>query len=243
MPLFSLFLSFGALTGLLLSGWRAPHKEATRYLDAALGILAGALAGSRAVAVAVNWGYYSVHPSQIIQVWLGGLSGVGALAGSVLALIILALIMRLPVGALADILIPLAGTLMTTAWLGCWLEGCSYGAVSGAWWALPARDEWGVLAARLPVQLLGAVITLLLVWLLDRASQRLPQKGMAASLGLLGLSGEIFGLSFLRVDPSLYLHGLRLEAWGALGLMIFSLIAIVVLLLRGIHRTGYLPKG
>ena len=243
MPLYSLFVAFGALTGLLLAGWRAPQKATTRYLDAGLGILAGALVGSRALAVAINWGYYRLHPDEIIQVWLGGLSGVGALAGGVLAIIIVALSLRLPIGTLSDVFLPLAGTLMTTVWLGCWIDGCSYGYASSAWWALPARDEWGAIAYRLPVQFMGAILTLLLLWILDRAGKRWPQNGMVACLGLLGFSAEIFGLSFLRADPTLWVYGLRLEAWGALGLLAFSILAVVVLLLRGMHNTGINQKG
>jgi hypothetical protein len=40
----------------------------------------------------------------------------------------------------------------------------------------------------------------------------------------------IFGLSYLRSDPTPIWNGLRLDAWGALGLMIFSGITVVVLL-------------
>lgn len=236
MPSFSLFLSFGALTGLLLAGWRAPKKMAPRFLDAGLGILAGSLLGSRAMAVAVNWGYYQAHPGEIVQVWLGGLSGIGAMAGGVLAVILAAWWLHLPAGLLSDGFLPLAGTLVISAWLGCWVDGCSYGFASSAWWAMPARDEWGVIATRLPVQFLGAVSTLLLVWLLDRFHDRLPHHGTAAALGLMGFSAEIFGLSFLRADPTLLVYGLRLEAWGALGLMLFSLLAVVVLLWHGVRR-------
>src|SRR4030065_623834 len=81
MQPFSILLGLGALAGLLLAGWRAPKKEASRYLDGSLGILLGALLGSRAVAVAVNYSYYQAHPGEIVQVWLGGLSGIGAMAG------------------------------------------------------------------------------------------------------------------------------------------------------------------
>lgn len=243
MQPFSILLGLGALTGLLLTGWRAPKKEASRYLDAGLGILFGALLGSRAIIVVVNWGYYQIHLGEIIQVWLGGLSGIGALIGGLLAIAILAIWWRFPAGILADTFLPLAGTLTITAWLGCWVDSCSYGLPSGAWWALPARDEWGVLAYRTPVQLIGATLTLIFIWLLDRASTRLPVQGMSATLGLFGLSVEILALSFLRADPTPIWHGLRMEAWGSIGLMIFSVVTVVVLLIRGRTGNGYLLRG
>ncbi|HEX9091920.1 MAG TPA: prolipoprotein diacylglyceryl transferase family protein [Anaerolineales bacterium] len=242
MQLFSLFIGLGTLSGLLLSGWRAPQKETMRYLDAGLGILFAALIGSRALTVAAGWAYYQGHPSEIIQVWQGGLSGIGALAGAALGMIIIAFAFKFPLGLLSDTFLPLANTLSIAAWLGSWVSGSSYGAPSAAWWALPAYDEMGVLDTHLPVQLLGAIFSMLIALLLDRATQRFPFKGISALLYLFGLSGVIFGFSFLRVDPAQTWQGVRLEAWGAVGLMIFSALLLVVLLLRQVINKRLSPK-
>ena len=232
MQPFSLVLGFGALAGLLLTGWRAPQKEMIRYVDAGVFTLFGILLGSRALTVAVNYNYYQTHMSEIYQVWLGGLSGIGALVGGILAGLIIARWWRIPLGVLADALLPLAGTLAITAWMGCWVDRCAYGMQSSAWWAIPARDEWGVLTNRIPVQLVGAASILVLIWLLDRASKRLSVQGLRATIGLFGMSAVVFGLSYLRSDPTPIWNGLRLEAWGAMGLMIFSSVTVVVLLVR-----------
>jgi prolipoprotein diacylglyceryltransferase len=236
MHLFSILLAVGALAGLLLLNWRAPQKERIRYVDAGVLVLFGALVVGRAFSVAVNLNYYAVHPGEILQVWMGGFSGIGALVGGVLVIIVLAIWWRLPLGSLADALLPLAGTLAIAAWMGCWLDACSYGAPSNAWWALPSGDEWGVITNRVPVQLMGAIATLIVIWLLDWVGRRLPVQGSGAALGLLGLSAVLFGLSYLRADPTPVWNGLRLEAWGALGLMAFSALVLVVLLLYWISR-------
>jgi prolipoprotein diacylglyceryltransferase len=88
------------------------------------------------------------------------------------------------------------------------------------------------MANRVPVQLLGAILTLMVVWLLDLASKHIPIPGLVAAIGLFGISAVIFTLSFVRADPIQILNGLRLEAWAAIGLMIISLSAVVVLLLH-----------
>jgi phosphatidylglycerol:prolipoprotein diacylglycerol transferase len=230
MQPFSLLLGLGALAGLLLAGWRAPQKDRIRYVDAGVLALLSALLGSRALTVAVNFNYYQTHLGEIYQVWLGGLSGIGAMIGGVLAVFIIARWWRIAVGELADVFLPLAGALTVTAWMGCWVDRCGYGMPSTTWWALPAHDEWGVLADRIPVQLLGAISSLILILLLDRSSKSLPVKGMSATLGLFGLSALVFVLSYLRADPTPIWNGLRLEAWGAIGLMIFSSVTVVVLL-------------
>jgi prolipoprotein diacylglyceryltransferase len=232
MQPFSILLGLGTLAGLLLAGWHAPKKETIRYVDAGVFALFIAVIGSRAAYVAINWGYYTSHPGEIYQVWLGGLSGVGALAGGVLAVLILALVWKFPAGLLADILFPLAGTLCITSWLGCWVATCAYGAPSTAWWALPGWDEWGVLASRLPIQLIGAILTLVLLWLIDQSSKHMPVAGLSADIGLFGISSVIFALSYFRADPVPIWHGLRLEAWGALCLIALSIFLLVVLLIR-----------
>ncbi len=239
MQPFSLLLGLGVLAGLLLVSWRAPRKEVIRYLDAAALVLIIALLGSRAATVAANWGYYGLHPAEILQVWLGGLSGIGALLGGFLAIFILSAWWKLPAGLLADTLFPLAGALTITSWLGCWVDACAYGLPASAWWALPARDEWGVLASRVPVQLIGALATLVHMWLMDRLGRRSPLPGLAASLALFGISTILFALSYLRADPSPIWQGLRLEAWGAIALMLLSGIIVVVLLVR--WRLGKIP--
>jgi prolipoprotein diacylglyceryltransferase len=243
MQYFSILLGVGALLGLLLLVWRAPKKETERYLDAGLWILFAALVGGRALAVAVNFNYYQAHSGEIIQVWLGGISGVGALAGGMVAIIILSIWWKLPAGKLADTLLPLAGAIAITAWLGCWADRCGYGLLSELWWAIPGRDEWGVLANRVPVQLIGAILTLVLLWLLDWASKHISIPGLVATIGLFGISAVIFSLSFLRADPIPILNGLRLEAWAAIGLMIISLTAVVVLLLHWKFKKKDNPRG
>ncbi len=232
MQPFSLLLGVGALAGLLLAGWRAPKKETIRYVDAAAFTLFISLVGSRALAVVVNWGYYVVHLNEIFQVWLGGLSGIGALVGGIVAVMLIAKWWKLPKGVLADTLLPLVGALTITSWLGCWVGTCAYGLPSSAWWAVPARDEWGVLATRVPVQLVGALSTLVLIWLMDWAGRRVQLAGLAAGIGMFSISAIIFSLSYWRVDPMPIWRGLRLEAWGAISLMILSAVIVVVLLLR-----------
>jgi len=212
-------------------GWRAPKKETIRYVDAAVLVLLVGLAGSRAAYVAVNWGYYGSNLEEIVQVWKGGLSGIGALAGALIGTGVIAIWWRLSAGVLADTCLPLAGSMTITSWLGCWVGACAYGAPSSEWWALPGPDEWGVLVRRVPVQLMGALLTLLLLIGLEWLGRRW-QTGVTASAGLFGISAVIFGLSYLRSDPMPIWKGLRLEAWGSAALMVLSAGIVVVLLVR-----------
>jgi hypothetical protein len=88
-----------------------------------------------------------------------------------------------------------------------------------------------VTSDRVPVQQIGALATLLVIWLLDWGGRRLPISGSGAAIGLFGMSSMLFGLSYLRADPTNL--ETRFGRQGALGLMAFSALSVVVLLLYG----------
>lgn len=238
MILFSVLLGLAAATGLVWVAWQAAPKQAEASVEMGLLALVGALAGARAAYVSVNLDYYKVHLAEVPQVWLGGLSAPGALAGAFLALVIGAVLSRRSLGRLADSLLPLAACLSVAAWLACWLDGCAYGFEGDGWWALPVRDEWGAVSHRVPVQLVGALSALVWFWLIDRIRHRLYWAGQAASLGLLGLSLEFMALSWLRADPGQVWHGLRLEAWGAAALVITAVIGFGATYLQKSQRVS-----
>lgn len=232
MNTFSLLIGIGVAVGLIWVAYRSPEKQALRNVDAGIAALGGALIGGRAVHVMVNWGYFQEHLAEIPEVWNGGTSGLGALAGSIFTIVLLSIFINRSIGELGDALLPLAATLISATWMGCWLDGCAYGATVDVWWGIQSRDEWGMLLPRVPVQLVGAVLTIGLFWALEQITDRLPMAGQAAGLALLGLSLELFGLSFLRVDPIPYWRGMRLDAWGALTLIGLACLYLIYTLLH-----------
>jgi hypothetical protein len=165
--------------------------------------------------------------------------------GALLALLIFALLSHRPLMALAEALLPLATTVSVLVWLACWLDGVAYGPATTAWWGLPARDEWGTLALRVPLQFLGAALTLGLLGLVDAATPerrrlRKQVKLTPALLWAAGFSGVMLGLSFLRADPAPTWYGLRLDAWAALFLLGVSLAALILV---QSYQKGVRDKG
>jgi phosphatidylglycerol:prolipoprotein diacylglycerol transferase len=213
---FSLIVALGSALGLVWVALERSDGEYSRQINIGVGVLIGALIGSRAAYVGVNWEYFQDHLIETVQPWLGGLSWPGALAGGYLTLVLMAWTMGAPLGSLADDLRPLLVSLSVAVWLGCWVEGCAYGPESSV--GLPAQDEWGVWKERVPVQLFGAILTIALFWTIEALRCRWPQwfPGLAAILGLVGLSLIMFGASMLRADPGPLYAGIRLETWGAI---------------------------
>jgi phosphatidylglycerol:prolipoprotein diacylglycerol transferase len=225
---FAMIVGVGAVLGLAWAAWRAPARQAGLYVDGGLWVLFGSLLASRLAFVVVNWSYFQTHFDEALQVWLGGLSWPGALAGGLFSLVMFALFNHASLGELADGLTYLLLPLVVASWMGCWQLGCAYGRAVQAWWSLPTVDEWGVWALRWPVQLFGALLAVAAFFLLEWGRPRLKRSGQAGSLALLSFAVLMAGLSLLRADPLQSWRVLRLDTWAALFFIILSIPLCVV---------------
>lgn len=230
MPVYtySLLLGSSAALGLIWIVRQAPPKEGRAYLDVGLWTLIGGLLGGRLAFVGLHWSYFKVHPIEIPQIYLGGMDWGGVSAGALFLLVLVAALTHKSLGKLADGLLPLLACLAVGVWLGSWLDGTAYGFVTSTWWGIPARDEWSQLALRWPIQLMGALSALGFFWLLDWGRRWIAAPGQAAGFGMLGLSLEVFALSFLRADPMPKWRGMALSSWTALGFAFLAGLTIVI---------------
>ncbi|AGN38062.1 prolipoprotein diacylglyceryl transferase [Bacillus sp. GM2] len=105
---YGIIIGLGALLGLWLAvregERRGLHKDT--FVDLVLFAIPIAILCARAYYVIFQWGYYSEHPDQIIQIWNGGLAIHGGLIGAVLTGIIYAKVKGLSFWKLADIAAP-----------------------------------------------------------------------------------------------------------------------------------------
>ena len=219
----SLVLAVGAGAGLASLAWRAGDDAKITHLNTGIWALVGSLVGGRALYVVLHWSYFQNNLAEAIQVYRGGLAWAGALIGAMVAMLFLSRISQRPFGELADMLIPLVFAISVSAWLGCWLTGCAYGLPTQAWWALPAMDEWGVIAARVPVQLLAILLTSVLFWRVSIRRKHTHTPGQTAGLLFIGVSFIYFLSTYLRGDPVPVWAGLRWDAWAALSFSIAGL--------------------
>ena len=224
MSSFSFLLALGAGLGLAWAAWQAPEKQAGAVVHAGFWALGGAFLGGRVAYVVVNWAYFQSHLLEIPLVWLGGFSGLGALLGTALFVLI--------ARHSADELLPLGTALAVVGWL----MGSAYGRAIP--WGPAFADEMGNINPRWPVQLIGTALTLGIFIPLDLNRQSLTLPGLAAGLWVLGQSITLFALSFLRADPIPTWHGLRLDAWGAAAVAGIAFLFIILLRLKGQKGKG-----
>jgi len=229
---FSLIIGIGTAVGLFWSTYRIlilPEAARERFTIGTIA-LTGALVGGRTAFIYINWIYFQQHVIEIPQIWLGGISWVGAMSGSLLFLIIAAFFLNRPISILLDGQLPLLASITTSVWLACWITGYAYGIETTAWYGVPSRDEWGQVSIRWPTQIAGAVSTLGIHWIVEQFRFRrwLLVPGLAASVEIAGLSLTILALSAYRADPTPIWNGIRIDVTASLALFTLSTIAAVI---------------
>jgi phosphatidylglycerol:prolipoprotein diacylglycerol transferase len=241
--------SYGAmlLLGFLAGLWWARREGRRRgiapgaIVDLYLWMLIGGLRFARVFFILLNFEFYRSQPLASLFFGSGhfaiqGLSYHGGLFGAILGSLIYVRRARLSWLILADIMAPAAALGYGFGRIGCFLNGCCYGA--------PTTLPWGVgfpesgLELRHPTQIYAAlgswVIFGLLLWLRNR----LPGKGQLAFSYLALYSVLRFGVEFFR-------RGYTAQtAWGSaltqaqLASIIMFIIALdLVLFLRPKSKT------
>jgi phosphatidylglycerol:prolipoprotein diacylglycerol transferase len=223
---FSLLLGLGTSLGLLLIAFQAGCDSALVPLRSGFGVILGGIIGGHLAYVGVNWAYFQSHPQEILQLPIGGFSWGGVVIGVFLTMLLLTAVGYQPLPWLIDTAFPLLAAVTIVTWLACWLDGCAYGFPISTRYAVLAKDEWGSLATRWPLQLVGALITLAILTGVELVRRRKTDwvSGVRGSIGFFGLSLQWWILSTLRADPAPLWQGQRLETWLA---MIFTVLAFL----------------
>jgi prolipoprotein diacylglyceryltransferase len=228
----SILLGFSASLGLAWAAWPLPMTERNRIVSAGLWSLLAALLAGRVAFILADWSFFQNHLADISLIFIGGFSAFGALFGGIFAIILVALLSHQSFGELCDALLPLLGIMAAGGFISAYLSGISYGSLTTTWWAIPTRDEWGIITLRVPLQLLAAVLSIFWFAILSLVPTGKAPAGFKASLGLLGLSIILLVVSLFRVDPTQIWQGYRLETWASLGLVFCSFIAMLGLLIK-----------
>lgn len=207
------FFSFVAVATsvIIISRW-APMKgvHPDDIFSIAIWAVIGGIVGARIVHVVDNWSdIYSQNPGQILAVWRGGIGIWGAILGGFLGGAGYALIMKHPVGVIADLTAPMLLFAQSIGRVGDIINGehCAKATdfFLGMWWSHPesvARncaagfDEMAVQPVII-YEMLWNVAALALLW---RLRGRLKPDGMLFAVYLALYSIGRFGVSFFRED-------------------------------------------
>jgi len=233
MNLYTIFLGIGATFGMWRVSQNSPGNLVLRSAYSALGVLAGALIGSRIGFFFWQPGYIKAAGWKAIQIWDGGLIWPGAIIGAWVAIGTIAIIRKMDVRVLADHLSPLLLPIVIMTWLACISTGSGYGVEISPEFYFPAVvNERGVYASRFPNQWVAAIVLFLLYLVFEKKIQS-KFVGYYSAVTWLVFSIHTLIFSFFRSDPRPHLQGQPVDIWAAILFLTISMIYfILVVLLR-----------
>mgnify|MGYP001321513147 CR=1 FL=1 len=201
--------------------------------------LIGAIIGARLWHVFVfQWPYYSHHLGQIIAIWEGGISILGAIVGGAVALIIYSIKHRLDFLDIADYFSPAMMLGMGVGRIACFFGGDAFGKPTGSEFGIIfpkgtiAYDTYGDQplwpAVSWEIQA-DFVVFAILLYLFGK---KLP-KGLLFSIYLFLYGVVRFTVEFYRGDSDRFALDLTGGQWTALAFMLIGVVlAIFLLILR-----------
>jgi phosphatidylglycerol:prolipoprotein diacylglycerol transferase len=221
------------MVGFLLAAYRAA-RNAGRYRiapedvwDIALIGLFGGVVGARLFWVAQN--LPSMHdPLEVFKVWTGGMTFYGGLFGGIIAGVLACRQKKVNVADMAD----LAGAAFPIGYffgrIGCFLNGCCYGAACDLPWAMRFHLPDGSLTPPShPAQLYsaGAAVLMFLILLAVEKHRKFPGQVMLAFVGLYGVYR--FFVEFVREGATADLSGIAHLTVGQVASLLIAVVTAI----------------
>jgi phosphatidylglycerol---prolipoprotein diacylglyceryl transferase len=231
----------------LLIGWRyciwlakQPPVRVTRtQLDDFLvwAILAIILGGRLGFVLFYQPGYYLEHPAQILQVWHGGMSFHGGLAGVLIAFFLFTRREKIPFFALADIVAAATPIGLFLGRLANFINGELWGRPSDAPWAMVFPN--GGPLPRHPSQLyeaaLEGVVLFVVLLFLARMPAVLARLGLVSGVFLTGYALSRIIVEFFREpdrEVGYLIGGTTMGQWLSVPMLIAGICIILYACLK-----------
>ncbi len=238
---YTVLIDAGLVVALAALYFQAPAGKAWRWLDLGLAATVGGFVGARLLYVSMNADYYLPHIDEIVQVWQGGLSWLGAPAGALVGAWLYARQRHEALWPVLDALPLPFGLLGALGWSGCLAAGCAYGypVTPGqlpVWFVSQAPDLFGLVMPRFPTQALGiaaSLLALLAVWGTRRGAAARWPVGASGAYALSLVALGVFLLSFTRGDPAPLIAGYRADVVGSALVLVAATAAWILRIARG----------
>jgi len=138
IPAYGVMMVTGFICALFLSRYlcRRLGENPEHIANFAVYALLAGVIGARLFYVLHNLSYYKQYPREIIAVWSGGLEFYGGFIGASLVMIIYFRRKKLSILKFLDILAPALMIGLSFGRIGCFLNGCCFGAPTSLPWAI-----------------------------------------------------------------------------------------------------------
>jgi phosphatidylglycerol:prolipoprotein diacylglycerol transferase len=240
LPGFGLMFLFACFGALALTAWRARRERLNPEVvfDLAIWLMTGGFIGARVLYILMHPGSVQTF-ADLFKVWQGGIVFYGCIIGGLIGSLIYWYRHPFPFLPMADAVAPSLVLGLALGRVGCWLNGCCYGAVCQLPWAVrfpehsPAwtrHVEMGLIGpsalASLPVhptQFYSVLDGLILLGLLTAYYPRRRRDGEVMALLMVGYGITRFLVELLRADEGAVFAGLTLSQNISLGLFLGGL--------------------
>ena len=197
-----------------------------RIIDLGIVMLVSGIIGARIVYIALNFQYYIRNPLEIVNLTKGGLVWYGAL---ILGMIVSAWFVKknsISFWNAGDLFAPYIALAQAFGRVGCFLNGCCYGAAAPGDFILDVVFP-GELVLRYPTQMLSA-LTLLLIFAILRIWQKKRHFTGEIFLGYgILYSMKRFTVEFFRGDNPRILYGLTISQLISIAIFIICLTIFI----------------
>jgi prolipoprotein diacylglyceryl transferase len=218
---YGLAIALGVIAAVAVGGrrWVARGGDPNTFPNMALWVVPLGVIGARLYHVATDYDRYEDDLVRILQIWKGGLSIWGALAGGVLGFLLYSRRHHLPLPTLLDCVAPGLATAQAIGRLGNWFNQELFGKPTDLPWGLeiaPEHRPAGYIQYETfhPAFLYEALWNVGVVGALLWAERRFRLRHGQVFLlyGALYCVGR-FWIELLRIDPAREVLGLRVNVW------------------------------
>jgi phosphatidylglycerol:prolipoprotein diacylglycerol transferase len=184
-----------------------------------------------------QWPYYSQHPGEILAIWNGGISILGAIVGGAIAMVIYTRRHKLDVWEMADYLAPAVVLGQGLGRIACLLNGDAFGSPTGSTFGLVyppgtmAYEQYGS-TPLWPAEVWEGQGDFVIFALLLIMSGRRPPKGWIILSYVILYSFLRFMLEFLRGDSPRYLFDWTAGQWTTFPTMVVAVLVGLYLYVR-----------
>jgi phosphatidylglycerol:prolipoprotein diacylglycerol transferase len=234
---YGVLLALAYLAGLQLAVMRARRAglDSARIMDLGIYLIIAALVGAKLMLVVVDFGYFRVHPRELLSLVRVGGVFYGGLIFALLAGLWLVRRYKLPVWSAADMYAPGVALGHIIGRLGCLLAGCCYGRPTDMPWGITFTSPVAAASAGTPLGIplhptqiydAGAEL-LILIFLLVLERRGRPYPGRTWWLYILLYAVARFIVEIFRADDRGIILGFSTSQFVSL---VMAPIAIVMLL-------------
>jgi prolipoprotein diacylglyceryl transferase len=228
LHVYGILLAVGVVVAALIAGrrWTSWGRDRAEFDSMLVWIVIGGVVGARLYHVATDSEKFEGDWVRVLEIWKGGLSIWGVIAGGLLAVIIVCLVKHIEIPLVTDAIVPGLLVAQAIGRFGNWFNQELFGEPTTLPWALeidPVNRPAGFeqFATFHPTFLYESLYCLALAGALLWAERRWRlRNGQSTALYLAGYCFGRFWLENLRIDDAKLVGPLRVNAWVSLLLML-----------------------